>query len=87
MGDLSVPKKVKRAAFALGESAMAYREAAAKGEEALARELQLTIPGLEDRTSEALLLARYAIAAKTNLEAATDADLFGAPVPFPHAPR
>jgi cytochrome b pre-mRNA-processing protein 3 len=49
VGDLAVPRKVKRAAQALGERCLAYRRAAASAEPeaALARELASTVPGLD----------------------------------------
>jgi cytochrome b pre-mRNA-processing protein 3 len=65
VGDLSVPKKVKRAAQALGERCLAYR-AAIRGADplaALARELASTVPGLERDPAGSESLARFALAA------------------------
>jgi cytochrome b pre-mRNA-processing protein 3 len=60
VGDLSVPKKVKRAAQAMGERCLAYRNAAAAAEPvaALAREIAATVPGLENHPVGADSLAR-----------------------------
>lgn len=70
VGDLSVPKKVKRAAQALGERCLAYRSAAAAGAEpvkALAREVVATVPGLDAKPSGAEALARVTLEAVAGL--------------------
>lgn len=80
VGDMSVPKKVKRAAQALGECCFAYRTAAEAPEPvaALARELATTIPGLEANPDGASTLARYVLAVRAALAAtATDALMAG----------
>jgi len=65
VGDLSVPRKVKRAAQALGERCLAYRSAvrAADPQSALAGEIATTIPGLESAAAQATRLARFVLAA------------------------
>ena len=71
VGDLSVPRKVKRAAQALGERCRAYSRAAASAGPvpALARELATTIPGLDDDPGGAEALARLALAFAADLRA------------------
>lgn len=63
VGDLSVPKKVKRAAQALGERCLAYRRAAASAEpqRTLADELATTVPGLDSHADGAAVLARFTL--------------------------
>lgn len=60
VGDMSVPKKVKRAAQALGERCLAYRRAvqAADPVAELSAELATSVPGLEARPQGADALAR-----------------------------
>jgi cytochrome b pre-mRNA-processing protein 3 len=60
VGDMSVPKKVKRAAQALGERCLAYRRAAQAADPAatLGAELVASIPGLESNAESADALAR-----------------------------
>lgn len=67
VGDLSVPRKVKRAAQALGERCRAYRAAveSAAPTDALARELAATVPGLAEgppatRALAAMIVERLA---------------------------
>lgn len=72
VGDMSVPKKVKRAAQALGEHCLAYRRAAGAQDPAtaLAAELATTIPGLEQNPSAARALARMTLDTSARLGAA-----------------
>lgn len=72
VGDLSVPKKVKRAAQALGERCLAYRSAAEKPEpvQALAREIAATVPGLDAHPAGAEALARVALKSLADIRAA-----------------
>jgi cytochrome b pre-mRNA-processing protein 3 len=60
VGDMSVPKKVKRAAQALGERCLAYRRAvqAADPAAALSAELAVSVPGLEANSQGADALTR-----------------------------
>ncbi|WP_295558008.1 ubiquinol-cytochrome C chaperone family protein [uncultured Hyphomicrobium sp.] len=69
VGDLSVPKKVKRAAQALGERCLAYRRAAASPEpvRALADELAATVPGLDHNAGGAEVLARFTLKSVADL--------------------
>lgn len=85
VGDMSVPKKVKRAAQALGERCSAYRAAALGGEPvpALAAELSATIPGLENDKVKAAVLARHTLAARSAVVAAPLDALLAGSVAFP----
>jgi len=71
VGDLSVPKKVKRAAQALGERCLAYRRAATMPEpiQALGREIAATVPGLDAHPAGAEALARLALKSVEDLRA------------------
>lgn len=71
VGDLTVPKKVKRAAQALGERCLAYRRAAGGSEPAkvLAEELATSIPGLENDPRAAEALACYTLGVAADLGA------------------
>lgn len=71
VGDLSVPKKVKRAAQALGERCLAYGRAAAEADpvQALARELAATVPGLDLHANGAVALARLTLKSAADLRA------------------
>ncbi len=69
VGDMSVPKKVKRAAQAMGERGVSYRNAAAGGEAALAQELAATIPGLSQNPDGARALARMTLETAARLAA------------------
>lgn len=71
VGDLSVPKKVKRAAQALGERCLAYRRAAAASEpvHALAHEIGATVPALDRHPEGAEALARMTLASLAALRA------------------
>ena len=85
VGDLSVPKKVKRTAQAMGERCLAYQRALAAAEDGsdLARELAATVPGLEHAPGPAQRLAEYVIRARGQLRAAPDEDLLSGRVVFP----
>lgn len=85
VGDLSVPKKVKRAAQAMGERCQIYQRAIALSSDgtALARELAATIPGLEPGAGQAQRLAEYVIRAREHLRSVPDADLLAGRVTFP----
>lgn len=88
VGDLAVPKKVKRAAQALGERCLAYRRAAASPEPvaALARELAATVPGLDTRAEDAECLARVALSLLAGLRAAPTEKLRSEPFTFSDIP-
>lgn len=85
VGDLSVPKKVKRAAQALGERCLAYRTAAETPEPApaLAGELAATLPGLDANPEGASALARYVLAARAALAGTSTDALAGGRITFP----
>ena len=80
VGDLSVPRKVKRAAAGLYERAAAYRAALAHSDPAVlaARLTEHAIMG-----AGAVALARYTRRAKTYLERQTTADLLAGRLSFP----
>jgi cytochrome b pre-mRNA-processing protein 3 len=68
VGDLSVPKKVKKAAAALYDRCRAYRSAFDRtNNDQLATEFAATFPGLEDNPEGARRLARYARVARDRL--------------------
>lgn len=83
VGDLSVPKKVKRTAQAMGERSMAYQKAQRESPEALATMLSETVPGLAARPEEAARLARYVIDASQRLANQPDAAILDATLDFP----
>lgn len=85
VGDLSVPKKVKKAAHALGERCSLYRAAANAPEPAaaLAEELRQTVPGLETSPRAADALARYVLRLRADILAAPAASLLEGRVAFP----
>lgn len=85
VGDLSVPKKVKRAAQALGERCAAYRSAVEKGpgSSALASELSATLPGLGTVTGAAEQLAAYVVGARGFLSSLADEDVLAGRIAFP----
>ena len=85
VGDLSVPKKVKRAAQALGERCLAYRSAAASAEpvKALAREITTTVPGLDAKPIGAEALARVTLEAVAGIRNVPTAKLLAALAEFP----
>lgn len=88
VGDLSVPKKVKRAAQALGERCLAYRRAAAAAEPvaALTEELAATIPGLDGNRAGAEGLARYTLRSLADLGAVAAEPLLAGPAALPDPP-
>lgn len=82
VGDLSVPKKVKRAAAELRARCLAYRRAMkAVDDAALASELSATLPGLGP--AHAPDLARYMRGARGHLDTLAPADLLAGRVTFP----
>lgn len=85
VGDLSVPKKVKKAAHALGERCALYRAAASAPEPAaaLAAELAETIPGLDRSPRAAEALARYTLRARADIAAAPVSSLLEGRITFP----
>jgi cytochrome b pre-mRNA-processing protein 3 len=87
VGDLSVPKKVKRAAQALGERCLAYRKAAqsADPEAAVAAELAMSVPGLGGNEAQTRLLANRILAFHSQLSAVDVASLAEGASKFPAA--
>lgn len=85
VGDLSVPKKVKRAAQALGERCLAYRRAAAGPEpaRALAAELAATVPGLGTNAEGAETLARLTLKLAADVRLVATRDLAAALAALP----
>ena len=85
VGDLSVPKKVKRAAQALGERSQAYRAAATSpgASVALAAEIASTVSGLADKPASASALAHYVLSARALMAALPDKNLLAGDLPFP----
>jgi len=60
VGDMSVPKKVKKAAAAFYDRAEVYRQAMGQpGDAALAEALEKLVPAAEDRTLDAAALAAH----------------------------
>ena len=60
VGDMSVPKKVKKAAAAFYDRADVYRQAMGQpGDAALAEALEKLVPAAEDRTLDAAALAAH----------------------------
>ena len=87
VGDLTVPKKVKRAAAGLYDRAGAYRAGLAEPDGGLlARCLASSLPGLPDRDGAALSLASYMRDAVRRLANISMADLAGGQTLFPPAP-
>ncbi|WP_171946516.1 ubiquinol-cytochrome C chaperone family protein [Hyphomicrobium sp. CS1GBMeth3] len=88
VGDLSVPKKVKRAAQALGERCLAYSRAVASQEppEALSHELAITIPGLDSRTSGAEAIAHATLSFRAALQGIETEKLLAEPSALPDFP-
>lgn len=88
VGDLTVPKKVKRAAAALMQRCVAYRRAAADDDKVLATELAATIPGLEaggagGDMAGAHEIAAYVRRAKASLAGIASEELLAGRVTFP----
>lgn len=85
VGDLTVPKKVKRAAQALGERCQAYRAAATSPDApaALAADIASTVSGLAESPASAAALARYVLAARSRVAALPDKNLLAGDVSFP----
>jgi cytochrome b pre-mRNA-processing protein 3 len=85
VGDLAVPKRVKRAAAELHARCLAYRRAMKDGDGTLAGELAATLPGLDRAPERALLLARYMRLAHAALDAVPSAGMLAGRVTFPPA--
>ena len=85
VGDLSVPKKVKRAAQALWERCRAYQRAAASPEpvRALADAFAKTVPGLDLHAEGAVALARLTLQAAADLRAKPAESLLAGAVALP----
>jgi cytochrome b pre-mRNA-processing protein 3 len=83
VGDLSVPKKVKRAAAAFHARCFAYRRALETSDGALAGELLATLPGLDREPERAVEIARYMRRARAALDALPSAELLAGRVTFP----
>lgn len=85
VGDMSVPKKVKRAAQALGERCLAYRRAAASPEPAaaLAQELATTVPGLDTAPRGADALAGITLQSLNGLRSISAERLLTGTISFP----
>ena len=87
VGDLTVPKKVKRAAAGLYARAGSYRAALAEPDGGLlARRLSSSLPGLLDRDGAALGLASDMRDAQHQLAGISMADLAAGETLFPPAP-
>lgn len=83
VGDITVPKRMKRLCEAfLGRSA-AYDAALGQGDEALAAALLRNVYAGQMRGDGAPRLARYVAAAVTALDAASLEDCLTRPLPFP----
>lgn len=83
VGDLSVPKKVKRAAAELHARCLAYRRALEANDGTLARELLATLPGLEREPERAAEIALYMRCAREALDALPSGELLAGRVTFP----
>ncbi len=84
VGDLAVPRNVKRAAAGVYERARVYRAAlASEDEAALARELSRYAPGLDGNTERARVLARYTRRLHKHLSAAASEALLNGSITFP----
>jgi cytochrome b pre-mRNA-processing protein 3 len=85
VGDLSVPKKVKRAAQAMGERCQTYLRAAnaAPDGSMLAPEIAATVSGLGENAASAAAFARYVLAARANIAELSDSVLLSGEVRFP----
>ncbi len=88
VGDMGVPRKVKRAAQALGERALAYRAAmrSAEPQAALARELAASVPGLDSGSEGASALAQRMLSFKAALATVPRSGLVAAIASFSAAP-
>lgn len=89
VGDMAVPKKVKRAAWALGERCHAYAAAAARPEPAaaLAVELAATVPGLDIAPAGAGVLSRFALDVRDALKQVPESELLAGRLPLPPIPK
>ena len=89
VGDMAVPKKVKRAAQALGERCHIYAVAAARPSpaEALAVELAATVPGLDVAPAGTKVLARFALDVRDALKKVPENELLAGHLPLPAIPK
>ena len=86
VGDLAVPRKVKRAAAGLYQRCHGYRLALEAGADCkLAAELAGSVPGLGAGSQEALRLASYVRRSKEHLERLAPAQMLAGRVTFPAA--
>lgn len=84
VGDLSVPRKVKRAAAGLYERLTIYRAAWERRETSpLADRLRQSIPGLEGNRAGGEALAGYVLGAREHLEGLATAALLSGSISFP----
>jgi cytochrome b pre-mRNA-processing protein 3 len=84
VGDLAVPKNVKRAAAALYERSHAYRVALeAPGDGPLSRELCASLPGLQVNSQSAFDLARYVRRSREHLSHLEADEIMHGRVTFP----
>jgi cytochrome b pre-mRNA-processing protein 3 len=83
VGDLAVPREVKRAAAELRARCLAYRQAMKSDDGALAAELAATLPGLGGEPARASGLARYLRLASAALDALPAADVKAGRLAFP----
>jgi cytochrome b pre-mRNA-processing protein 3 len=85
VGDLSVPKKVKQAAQAMGERCQAYQRAATSAPDGslLAPEIASTVSGLGENPASAAALARYVLTGRSHVAAMSDSVLLTGEVGFP----
>lgn len=85
VGDLSVPKKVKRAAQAMGERCQAYLSAATSAPDGtlLASEIASTVSGLGENPASAAALAHYVLRARSCITNMSDSALLTGEVGFP----
>lgn len=88
VGDMAVPKKVKKAAQALAERCRAYAEAAADESPApaLAARIAATVPGVDARPESAKALALFVHDLRAMLAGASDDNLLAGQVSFPILP-
>lgn len=89
VGDMAVPKKVKKAAHALAERCRAYGHAVSGENPAprLAAQIAETVPGLETRPGDAMALAHVALDLRRALADLSEEDLLQGRVSFPAPPH
>ena len=83
VGDLSVPRKVKRAAAELRARCLAYRHALEAGDGALIAEVSATLPGLDHAPERAAGIAAYMRRAQAALGALPAVELLAGRATFP----